>query len=260
MPTTRAIVLTDVPDVDEAWHHKQIASTASRLSATAQLCEKEQNGFEDIVKAFEEQYMTLYDFPETTDLAALEQRIRVEDDSTPPKGVRFDARFLEEIRRVETDDYAERKSQTKVHIVTYFRPRKGTEEATLAWLCAEVYPALINDPNMISVLVYKVSHSTLFADGVQQKADFEEGCDFVSVFEMTSDELPWEALVIMGQSEGWGEFMDGCTRWCGVQFAVKQTWGTSEVDTPIVNGKTANGTANGHVAAGDHAAALPAVQ
>lgn len=112
MPTSRAIVLTDVPETDEAWHHKQIASISSRLSATAQLCEKEENGFEDIVKAFEEPYMTLYDFPETTDLAALEQKIRVENDSTPPVGVRFDARFLGEIHRVEAEDYAESRKHT----------------------------------------------------------------------------------------------------------------------------------------------------
>lgn len=88
-----------------------------------------------------------------------------------------------------------------------WKPHKGTvADDMIAWLYAEFFPIILSNPNFFSAAVYRTKHMTVMENGVTQEMDVVD--DYTAFFETTHVETPWEALVELGQTEGWETFME----------------------------------------------------
>jgi hypothetical protein len=83
-------------------------------------------------------------------------------------------------------------------------------EAALDWVQAELLPMMLSDKNIISGAMYRRDYVSIFEEGSYRTATTQdETSDYMGVYECLGDELPWEALIDLGQTEGWAKYCEG---------------------------------------------------
>ncbi|KAF2644432.1 hypothetical protein P280DRAFT_171482 [Massarina eburnea CBS 473.64] len=237
MSKTRILVWAHFPESADVWHDTHIAEATTKLSAQTYHWEYIDNPYRGVKPSLEAPFLTIYEVPDTGDYEELERKLRIDQRSAFLRDVRFDTRCYTEVKRVECENYEKAKRAMEHVIVATWRPNEATKEKFFKWFFDVFMPAVTETPTVICSTVYKRTHATIFENGAYRPATDDEALTYVSVCETTTEELPWDVLAMLGQTDGWREHVDGDLVWKIGQYALlKSLPETTAITFPIDSG------------------------
>lgn len=219
-------VWSDIPDSTRAWHEdKHIPDTVSRLSARADHFKAIENPFTS-PQVLNGQWLTLYNIPDTFQWEAFEKSVSAPSHLDGAlQEARFDMRCYSEIECFQAKDFAGGKTLLKVQrqrvnfrrsgqddvgvlAAISFQPSKDSHDDFWRWWRGNLIQELMRSPHFIRCRLYTIANAALLEEGSYRKQPDDEALKYFLLYEFNCEDLPWDILVEVAQSEGWRHYVE----------------------------------------------------
>jgi hypothetical protein len=131
-------------------------------------------------------------------------------------------------------------------IIVLWQPVASVHNDFLKWFQDDFVPGMLESPEVLRTRMFKLQHALLHEDGKTEEKDVDNMYQFMTVWEFSCQEPPWEVMVYLGSSEQWRYYVEGgYLQWQMAQFLVNRLYPDNEDAEPPV-GKRASILINGN--------------
>jgi hypothetical protein len=94
-------------------------------------------------------------------------------------------------------------------ITVFWHATDAAHDGFLKWFETDFTPGMLASPELLRARVFKLQHASVYENGQVKEQDVGEMFQYMTIWEIDGDELPWEALLYLGSSERWRYYIEG---------------------------------------------------
>ncbi|KAF2123553.1 hypothetical protein P153DRAFT_303659 [Dothidotthia symphoricarpi CBS 119687] len=210
-PSRVALVWTDFGENAGAadWYATSfIPNNAVRLGTQARLAETlEENIFKEIPE-IEGKYMATYDIPATISAEELDGIICPAPYELP-SAARLDTRCYKEYATWYGGAWREEVRDTRLWVVILWQPHDAYHDEFVDFFREDFAPGMLESADLLRIQIFKLEYASRWENQKHQRMDIGQMYQYITIWEFSSNELPWEILVYLGASEEWRYHVEG---------------------------------------------------
>ncbi|QRD07399.1 hypothetical protein JI435_132080 [Parastagonospora nodorum SN15] len=205
--------LDDNPDASKWYLETHVPRVVAKLGGTAYSASKmEENVFPDMA-SIEGQYITRYELPEGTDAKAAESHISTTSEKLP-LSAKIETRMYERQETWYGEGWRGHIRDIQFFQMAFWQTSEAVRDDFVGWLRDDFFPNMADSPELIRMSIFKLKHASISQNGNTEQKNPENMYQYMGVWELDNDEVPWDALVYLGTSEKWRMYWEaGQVQW-----------------------------------------------
>lgn len=98
---------------------------------------------------------------------------------------------------------------TVLWTVIVWQPLEKYREEFVTFFNEELAAGTLESRELLRIQIFKLEHASKWEQQKYQNVDSNEMYQYITIWEFSSHELPWEILVYLGSSEEWRYYIEG---------------------------------------------------